>query len=84
MHVVKIADCAVRVRKRVEESWRTGLAVLSVGDLRSVLFDDEGMPPALVRDHEREEREVAAREDGCGAGREHETGTQRKEEKAET
>ena len=56
----------MRVRKRVGEFWRIGSADLSVGEVRSVLFDDEGMPPALARDRERYEREGGAREHGCG------------------
>ena len=66
VQVVKIADYTVRVRKRVGEFWRAGLADLSVGDFRSVWFDDEGMSPALARDRECYEREGGAREHGCG------------------
>ena len=66
VQVVKIADCTVRVRNRVEGFWRTGLAGLSVGDGRSVWFDDEGMPPALMRDRECYEREGGAQGRGCG------------------
>ena len=65
MQVTKIADCTVRVRKRVEEFWRTGSAHLSGGDVGSMLFDDEGMSPALARDRECYEREGGARERGC-------------------
>ena len=34
--IIKIADCTVRVRKRVEEFWRMGSADLSGGDVRSM------------------------------------------------
>ena len=84
VQIVKVADCTLRVRKRVEEFWRIGLADLSGGDARSLWFDGEGMPPALVRGRECYEREGGARERGCEGGREHKTRTQRKEEKAET
>ena len=51
---VRIADCTVRVRRRVGEFWLMGLAGLRAGEVRSVWFDEEGMPPALVRRRERE------------------------------
>ena len=66
LQVVKVADCTVRVRKRVEEFWRMGSEGVSAGAFRSVWFDDEGMSPALVRDPGCYEREGGARERGCG------------------
>ena len=73
VQVVKIADCTVR--KRVEEFRRMGSAGLSVGDFRSVWLEDEGMPPAVVRGHEREER---GREEREGVGVDGEEGASAK------
>ena len=68
VQVVKIADCTVRVCKRVEEFWHTGSGDLSAGDVRSVWPEDEGSPFTfkLVRGRECYERQRGARERGCG------------------